>query len=296
MSAFIPKVNCIIERPQWFVKGQKGRFRNKLTRNLPYTTLDFLCVICYIWYVYQLKNETGFPMMRKDGVETKRKILNICVRLLLNQGYKNTTITQITREANVTRGSFQNLFPTKDAVLLELVESMFNGQFNIAKGIVVGDCPPVYVYAVETAIQLALTEMNENLREIYIEAYTLPATLEYIHQHTTAELARIFGSNLPGCTQSDFYEMEVGTAGLMRGYMAKKCDIYFPLEHKLRCFLTEAMRVYKVPEAEQAEALAFVAGLDIKSVAEQVLKKLFAVLEMKFDFKLSKDSETEERK
>ena len=232
--------------------------------------------------------------MRKDGVETKRKILNVCVRLLLNQGYKNTTITQITREANVTRGSFQNLFPTKDAVLLELVESMFNGQFNMARSIVVGDCPPVYIYAVETAIQLALTELNENLREIYIEAYTLPATLEYIHQHTTAELARIFGANLPGCTQSDFYEMEVGTAGLMRGYMAKKCDMYFPLEHKLSCFLTEAMRVYKVPEAEQAEVLAFVAGLDIKSVADQVLKKLFAVLEMKFDFKLSENNETEE--
>ena len=234
--------------------------------------------------------------MRKDGIETKRKILTVCVRLLLSQGYKNTTITQITREANVTRGSFQNLFPTKDAILLELVETMFNGQFNMARGIVAGDFPPVYIYAVETAIQLALTEMNENLREIYIEAYTLPAALEYIHLHTTAELARIFGANLPGCTQCDFYEMEVGTAGLMRGYMAKKCDIYFPLEHKLSCFLTEAMRVYKVPEAEQAEVLAFVAGLDIKSVADQVLKKLFVILEMKFDFKLSEDNEKEERK
>lgn len=235
-------------------------------------------------------------IMRKNGIATKKKILTVCVRLFLEQGYRNTTITQIVEQAQVTRSSFQHLFPTKDAVLTELAGTMFDGQFGVAKSIANNDLPPLYVYAVETTIQLTLTELNENLREIYIEAYTLPAALEYIHLHTTAELARIFGANLPGCTQSDFYEMEVGTAGLMRGYMAKKCDIYFPLEHKLSCFLTEAMRVYKVPEAEQAEVLAFVAGLDIKSVADQVLKKLFVILEMKFDFKLSEDNEKEERK
>ena len=68
--------------------------------------------------------------MRKDGLETKRKILIVCVRLFLEQGYKETSITQITENAGVTRGSFQNLFRTKDAVLLELVETMFSGQFE----------------------------------------------------------------------------------------------------------------------------------------------------------------------
>ena len=71
--------------------------------------------------------------MRKDGLETKRKILAVCVRLFLEQGYKETSITQITENAGVTRGSFQNLFRTKDAVLLELVETMFSGQFSAAK-------------------------------------------------------------------------------------------------------------------------------------------------------------------
>ena len=58
--------------------------------------------------------------MRRDGIETKKKILTVCVRLFLEQGYKETSITQITENAGVTRGSFQNLFRTKDAVLLEL--------------------------------------------------------------------------------------------------------------------------------------------------------------------------------
>ena len=234
--------------------------------------------------------------MRKDGLETKRKILTVCVRLFLEQGYKETSITQITENAGVTRGSFQNLFRTKDAVLLELVETMFSGQFSAAKSITGQQLPPVYAYAVETAIQLTLTELNERLRKIYLEAYSLPDTAEYIHLHTTAELKQIFGGSFPGYSDSDFYEMEIGTAGLMRGYMARKCDIHFPLDRKLSRFLTAAMRVYRVPEEEQRQVLAFIRSLDIRAIAAEVMEKLFAMLEMKFDFKLSLNGEKEENR
>ena len=68
--------------------------------------------------------------MRIDSSETKRKILTVCVRLFLEQGYKNTSVSQIVDEAGVARGSYLNLFPTKDRVLLELTETMFGGQFG----------------------------------------------------------------------------------------------------------------------------------------------------------------------
>ena len=208
----------------------------------------------------------------------------------LEQGYKNTSVSQIVEEAGVARGSYLNLFPTKEKILLELVEAMFSGQFSVARSIADRNLPPVYAYAVETAIQITLTELNENLRDIYIEAYSLPETSEYIYLHTTYELKQIFGKNFPDYDDSDFYEMEIGTAGLMRGYMARKCDIHFPLERKLRRFLVAEMRVYQVPETEQEKVLQFIQSLDIKAIATDVMYKLFAMLEMTFDFKLSKDS------
>lgn len=231
--------------------------------------------------------------MRRNSSETKRKILTACVRLFLEQGYKNTSVSQIVDEAGVARGSYLNLFPTKDKILLDLVETMFSGQFSVARSIADQNLPPVFAYAVETSIQLTLTELNENLREIYIETYSVPDTAEYIYLHTTAELKQIFGANFPDYSDSDFYEMEIGTAGLMRNYMARKCDIHFPLERKLSRFLTAAMRVYLVPEEEQARVLAFIGSIDIRKLAVTVMHKLFAMLEMKYDFKLSTDGETE---
>ena len=237
--------------------------------------------------------------LRRDSSETKRKILTVCVRLFLEQGYKNTSVSQIVDEAGVARGSYLNLFPTKDKILLDLTETMFGGQFGMARSIADTKLPPVYAYALETAIQLTLTELNENLREIYIEAYSLPETSEYIYLHTTAELKQIFSANFPDYSDSDFYEMEIGTAGLMRNYMARKCDIHFPLERKLSRFLTAAMRVYRVPEDELEQAVRFVERLDIRSIAERVMYTLFQTLAMHYDFSLQEIeapliSETEE--
>ena len=237
--------------------------------------------------------------LRRDSSETRRKILTVCVRLFLEQGYRNTSVSQIVDEAGVARGSYLNLFPTKDRVLLDLTETMFGGQFGMARSIADTKLPPVYAYAVETAIQLTLTELNENLREIYIEAYSLPETSEYIYLHTTAELKQIFSANFPDYSDSDFYEMEIGTAGLMRSYMARKCDIHFPLERKLSRFLTAAMRVYRVPEDELEQTVRFVERLDIRSIAERVMHTLFQTLAMHYDFSLQEMeapliSETEE--
>ena len=220
------------------------------------------------------------------SLAAKKRILTACVRLFLEKGYKGTTIAEILREADVSASTFQNIFHAKDGVLVELVEFMFSNQFRMARQMAGETLSPVYVYAAETAIQMTLTELNENLREIYLEAYTQPETTEYIHQNTSTELYRIFSPYLPGYTESDFYELEIGSAGIMRGYMARRCDKYFTLERKLRRFLVMSLSAYKVPEAEQEQVLAFVAGLDVRKRAEQVMHQLFAALAMRFEFSL----------
>ena len=222
--------------------------------------------------------------VRSDGLQTEKRILQACVRLFLENGYRRTTMLQIFKEAQVSSGSFQNLFRSKDGVLLELVNFMFENQFGMARSVAGAELPPVYVYAAETALQITLTELNENLREIYLEAYTQEQLLDYIQRATAKELHRIFGPYQPGLTEQDFYELELGTAGLMRGYMANPCTADFPLERKLEKFLTLALRGYKVPEEEVQQVLAFLGGLDIRGIAQKVMEELFRQLAMRYEF------------
>ena len=222
--------------------------------------------------------------VRSDGLQTENRILLACVRLFLENGYHQTTMVQILKEAQVSSSSFQNLFRSKDGVLLELVDFMFENQFGTARSVVGTELPPVYVYAAETALQIALTELNENLRQIYLEAYTQQRLLDYIQRATAKELHRIFGPYQPGLTEQDYYELELGTAGLMRGYMANPCTADFPLERKLEKFLTLALRGYKVPEEELQKLLAFLGGLDIRGIAQKVMEELFRQLAMRYEF------------
>ena len=57
---------------------------------------------------------------------------------------------------------------------------MFDNQFDIADQVIGNSAKPVMLYAVETAIQLALAEINENIRDIYVQVYTQPDTVAMI--------------------------------------------------------------------------------------------------------------------
>lgn len=222
---------------------------------------------------------------RYDSKGAKQRILAASVKLFLEKGYTNTKVAEILKEADATAGSFQNIFHTKDGVLTELVGMMFGRQFGAVKALAAHAPSPAHIYAVETALQLALTELSENLRDVYVEAYTFPDTAEIIHRSTMAELQAAFGAYLPGCAESDFYEMELGTAGMMRGYMARRCDQYFTLERKIRRFLGMSLSVFQVPEQEREQIIAFAAAVDVRAEARKVMDALFESLSVQFELK-----------
>ena len=233
------------------------------------------------------EKEGDLIAITKASLAAKKRILSACVRLFLEKGYRGTTVAEIVREAHVSVSTFQNIFHAKDGVLIELVQFMFSNQFGVARKIAGEAAAPVYIYAVETSIQLTLTERNEVLRDIYVEAYMQKEAAEYINRNTAKELYRIFGSYQPQLSESDFYEMEIGSAGIMQAYMAHKCDIYFTLDKKLERFLTMSLRAFCVPEAEIKNVIAFIQKLDMCNLADQVMQHLFQALAMHFDFSLS---------
>lgn len=223
---------------------------------------------------------------RYDSAAAKRRILSVCVRLFIEKGYHATRMADIIHAADVSSSTFQNIFHSKDGVLLELVQFMFENQFALAGSLAAESPSPVLLYAIETSIQLALAEINENLRDIYVEAYTSPTSLSFIHRQTAAKLQQIFSAYMPDCSAEDFYELEVGSAGIMRAYMMQPCNEHFTLERKLECFLRMSLSGYAVPVDEQQSILAYIGQLDVRALAMRAMHALFEALAMKYDFKL----------
>lgn len=226
--------------------------------------------------------------MNKENKTPRQRILASCVKMFIEKGYKETTMLDIIKDANVSASTFQNIFHTKDGVLKELVEFMFAHQFNVANSFNFQSTDQVLLYAIETAIQITLIEQNNNFREIYIEVYTHNNLLEYIHIQMAKNLQSIFKESLPTWNEIDFYEAEIGTSGLMLGYMLKPCDMYFTLQRKINKFITLAFSIYNVSKEKQEQTIKTLSKIDLNELCLSVMNNLFLQLEMTFDFKFNK--------
>ena len=47
------------------------------------------------------------------SLPAKKRILTVCVKLFLEQGYKKTTVAEIVQKADVSNSTFQNIFRAK---------------------------------------------------------------------------------------------------------------------------------------------------------------------------------------
>ena len=217
-----------------------------------------------------------------NGLLTQQKMLRAAVALFLEKGYERTTTAEISSAAGMGQSSFFRAFPSKEALLLELVQRMFGGQFDLAEQHS-GEEDPVFLYAVETALQLHIAELTEPLRELYVVGYSLPTTSAYIYRSTAKRLQKIFGAYLPDAEPKDFYEMEIASASMMRGFMAVPCDVYFTIEAKITRFLDCALKLYDVPKEKRVAITAAVLQMDLHTMATGIIQKTVQQAEKGFE-------------
>lgn len=221
--------------------------------------------------------------IQPSGALTRKKVLNASVKVFLEKGYEGATAKEIADMADISSGSPFGLFGNKEGVLLELVRQMFNSQFDLAEKLIGAEADPLLLYAAETALQLHITELSEPLRELYVAAYTLPTTSEYIYEQMASRLPGIFSAYLPDAAAKDFYELEIASAGITRGFMAKPCDLYFTMERKLRRYLTSCFKLYEVPPERYRPVAERVLVMDLRGVAAQIIDATVRAAEAGFE-------------
>ena len=217
-----------------------------------------------------------------NGLVTQQKVLRAAVALFLEKGYTRTTTGEIAKAAGIGQSSFFHVFPSKEALLLELVKRMFGGQFDLA-GQCSGTEDPVFLYAVETSLQLHIAKLSEPLRELYVMAYSLPTTADFLYHSTSKRLQTIFSEYLPNAEPKDFYEMEIASASIMRGFMSVPCDIYFTPDAKITRFLDCSLKLYDVPKEKRTAITAAVLQMDLHTMALGIIQKTVQQAEKGFE-------------
>lgn len=205
-----------------------------------------------------------------SGLLTQQKMLRSAVMLFMEKGYEGATTAEIARNAGMTPSSFFRAYSSKEALLLELVKWIFVSQYDLAQQISKSE-DFMLVCAVEGALELYTAEMNEQLREMYVTAYSLPSTSMYIYRVMSERLYQVFHNFQPEAKAKDFYEMEIASASMIRGYMAVPCDMYFTIEDKITRFLDCALKLYNVGKGERRRIIDMTLSMDLQKVAGDIV-------------------------
>lgn len=99
----------------------------------------------------------------------------------------------------------------------------------------------------------------------------------------TGKLEQLFKAYQPDLEGKDFYEFEIATDGVMRGFMTVPCNLYFTMERKVRRFIECVFRIFQVPEEKTEEAIAFVSRFDYPELARQTIASMLARLDNGID-------------
>lgn len=218
------------------------------------------------------------PTKRKKGV-TKSMILHAASKLFLERGYSNTRIIDIANEANVSYNEVFRICIDKDTILSELVGLVVECQFEQTQKFLKDVTQDkILIYAFETVLQLHMAESIEHIREMYSVSYSLPNSTQAIYDVVTSKIEETFKENLPEYKTKDFYELEIASAGIMRGYINMPCDMYFTMDRKVRRFLETTFKIYEVSKEKIEESIKFVSKFDFKPIAKEVINSLFEYL------------------
>ena len=217
----------------------------------------------------------------QEDFSTRDKVLYTAAMLFFERGYEKTTVKEIARLAEVNRGSVFFAIKNKEHLLYTLVSFVLENLFTSGHPAIEETDDPILNYTVEMALQLYMTESREQVRELAIMAYALPTTSELIYRRTTVRLAELLGEYNPTWEEKDFFEHAIASDSIMRGYMARPCDLYFTMERKMRVFLETTLTIYNVPKEKIDEAAAFLSNLDMATLAKRTIDELLKVLKTK---------------
>lgn len=218
----------------------------------------------------------------EERKEFKLKVLYAAAKLFLEKGYSKSSTREIAELAEVNISSMKQFFGHKENILAELVTYVLERQFRKASELLQGKTDDkILYYAAETTLQLYIAESGENIRDLYGAAYSLPATTKVIQDAITGKLEVIFKEHLPYLESKSFYEREIASGSIMRGFMTIPCDRYFTMERKVTAFLESVLKIYDVPQEKIEEAIEFVFQFDYPQIAQDTVDSMLKYLEAK---------------
>ena len=137
------------------------------------------------------------PHINKQRPNTRLQIIQLAAKLFIENGYSKTTIKEMSRILDLSPGNITFYFPTKEHLLLELVNELTSFQQLLMEQAAEEGKSSLLAYCLELTSMAAVCEENEVTRDFFISSYSSEMTLDLIRINDTEKTKEVFGEYCP---------------------------------------------------------------------------------------------------
>ena len=185
----------------------------------------------------------------KKSRDIKETIIGVSRDLFLNNGYKVTTIRQITGKADINIGSLYHFFRDKEDILLHIVIDAYSNFMQKSVSIIGKEMNPVLQYSVINALELKAVEKYDRIAELYLEAYNSWRITEMMLSYNNQRNRFFFHKYNKTFNDQDYYIRTLALRGIRLGFIAervKRCIVNF--ETKCPFTIEMGLSLFNVPK------------------------------------------------
>ena len=211
--------------------------------------------------------------------DTEIQILKGATKLFLEQGFSKTTHRQIAEESGIGLGTITYHYKLKEDMLHVLVEELMDFHLDIIEDSAKKSDDPLFAYALEIAVQIALCETDNKAYDLYYSAYSHPATFDYIKDWAAKKNYHLLKGKLSDWTEDDFRRVENVTCGIELAAFTSPTDRYFTLNNKISLFIDSMLKIYDIEESSRKEVVDKIISLDCETIAKEMFGKFVSRLD-----------------
>ena len=208
--------------------------------------------------------------IKKDN-PTRLAIIQVAIELFFEKGFSNTTAAAVCRGADIGTGNLTFYFPTKEHILDVLVTMMCDHQWKMIEEATDEGKSSLLSYCLELTTMVAVSEINPQMKDFFVSAYSHPMTLENIRANDVEKMRQVFGQFCPDWTEEQFVEAEAIVSGIEYStLMTTNHSASLPI--RLEGALNTIMKVFNVPEELRKMKVQKVLAMDYRAMAHRVLE------------------------
>lgn len=213
---------------------------------------------------------------RGDGVartatSTKHEIIRVASEFFMRVGFSHTSPKMIAKELGISTGNITYYFPSKEHLLLVIVELLGDFQWKMLEDEIDRGIGSAASICLETMTVAMACDESEIARDFFTATFQSEMCRNYLRRNHVERAKKIFARECDGWTDEQFHRAELMIMGLQYAAIVPT-NAKMPLKARIASALDLILSIYNVEKDTRKTEIEKVLACDSRGISKRVFQ------------------------